>query len=225
MRVFRKRNKFGNFGGPPADADPIPDIVYQMGAEAAAQYVIERSRPSSPYAAMQAPGQEDIYGYPQAQLDATGIYEVPSDEYSGERRRSGPLNFIGSLFGISRSGSRERYHKEPSNNFLPRRPPPPGTPIKYRRRPGSPALVQSRVPSPVHFAQNSVPNSPDVARRLQRAQYSQDLQQLERQQRVQEELFMFNQPQFYPQYQQILQQPYFPSYPLMQQAPAIYSYY
>lgn len=229
MRIFRKRKKFGNFGGVPGDGEPIPDIVYQIGAEQAAQYAASRSRPQSPYAARRGSGQEDIYGYPRVLSEEDLGYQIVGDDFVEKPPKSSPLNFIGSLFGISRSSSRERYANRRMDNIVRPGSPahfnqlPPGTPIKYRRRAASPEFLQARVPSPLHFAQQPQLGSPDVARRYHRAQVSQDIQQLERQQRQQQEMMMLNQLQCGPQYQQI-QQPYFEAYPMIQQ-PQIYSYY
>ena len=50
------------------------------------------------------------------------------------------------------------------------RPPPDGTPVKFRRRPISPELLQSRSSSPFLFHQNHIPASPDMIRRFQQAQ-------------------------------------------------------
>jgi hypothetical protein len=250
MRVFRKRKKFGNFHGKPEDTEPMPDIVYQMGAEAAAQYVTRRSRSQSPYAEINAAEQEAIYGFPQVPIgEENAIYEIPSDEL-GEVRTSSPLKFLASVLGIGRSSSRERYANRAMDNFVRAGSPEhfnqrrPGTPVKFRRRPASPELLQprasspyhfvqqERVPSPLHFVPPSRSASPDVIRRLQRAQLSQDLQHIERQQRRQQEMLMINPIQYMPPYQQ-MQQPFYPmmnpninfqAYPMIHQ-PQMYSFY
>ncbi len=248
MRVFRKRKKFGNFHGTTDDAEPLPDIVYQMAAESAARYVAAQSMP---YAAMDPTGQQGIYSYPQA------------EENFDEVRASSPLKFIASVFGIGRSRSREPRAAKSKERFfemgssVPFRERPPGTPTKYRRRPASPEIVRSRPSSPFNFIQQerhaspihfvpperasspvnipppSHPNSPDVIRRLQRAQLSQDLQRIEREQRRQQEMMLMNSTPFIPQYQQvpdpyyslINSNPYIQGYPSLQQQPQFYSYY
>jgi hypothetical protein len=253
MRVFRKRKKFGNFGGAPEDAEPMPDIVYQMAAEAAVKYVAARARSQSPYAGIDLAKQEAIFGSPYSQIhivEENPFYEIPENESDEQVQASSPLKFIASALGFGRSRSRERYANRSRNNFVRAGSPvnfnqhPPGTPVKSRRRAASPELVQARapsplhfvqserVPSPLHFTQQSYPTSPDVARRLHRAQLSQELQRIEREQRRQHEMMMMNSLPYIPQYQQV-QQPYYPlinsnvnlqAYSMPQQ-PQMYSYY
>ncbi|CAF0728909.1 unnamed protein product [Adineta steineri] len=211
MRVFRKRKKFGNFGGPPRDAEPLPDIVYQMGAEQAARYVQLRARSTSPYAGTVGPHNHN------------SPYIVGEEEgYEGEEAeggRSSPLNFIANALGLNRSRSRAKKDDKARENFARSGSPgyfdepPPGTPVRYRRRPQSPEMFGSRPGSPayfaqaegrgspVHFGSHSRPGSPETLRRLQRAQYSQEMQRIERQQRRQQEMMMNNQGQYsaYPQ--------------------------
>jgi len=253
MRVFRKRKTFGNFGGAPEDEEPLPDIVYQMAAEAAAKYVVARARSQSPYGAIDPAQQDAIYGYPHSQIHIVGedpSYEIPENESNDRFRASSPLKFIASALGIGRSRSRERKANRSKNKFVRAGSPvnfiqrPPGTPSKFRRRAASPESMQARAPSPLqfvqsepvpsllHFTQQSHPGSPDVARRLYRAELSQELQRIEREQRRQEEMMMMNPLQYIPQYQQV-QQPYYPlinsnfnlqAYSMPQQ-PQMYSYY
>ena len=244
MRVFRKRKKFGNFRGQPDEA-PLPDIVYQMGAESAARYVVSRAGTPEPYDPM----------------DPEGIYEYPviaDDPFNEGRSSSSPLKLMALALGFGRSKSRERRAPRSMDRFVGNGSPvhfaeqPLGSPVKFRRRPGSPGFIQPRASSPYHFAgqervpsplrfgsperassplqfvHRSRPGSPDVIRRLQRAQLSQDLQRLEREQRRQQDFMMMNPIQFLPQYQPI-QQPYYPMgnpdvyMPAYQ--PQMYSYY
>ena len=242
MRIFRKRQKFGNFGGPPRDAEPLPDIVHQMGAEAARQYVALQAKMSNPHDA-NANGHGMVYTIPHVSMSNPQPAEDHFYEdmlYAEEDRNSSPLNFLSSVFGSSRSKSRERRANRQIDRFVRSGSPeqfheyPPGTPVKYRRRPASPELMQQRVgspyhfvqqervpsplhfvpqervPSPLHFAQNPRPSSPDIARRLQRAQHSQELQRLERQQRRQQDMMIGNPIQLIPQYPH-MQQPYYPT--------------
>ena len=248
MRVFRKRKKFGNFRGSSEDAEPLPDIVYQMGAESAAQYAMMHS---TPYGSMNVIGQQGVYGYPVVQ------------ERSDEVRSSSPFGFVASMFGIGRSKSREPRAARSQERFLEGGSPlgfaeqPPGTPIKYRRRPASPELARSRpsspynfiqqerLGSPIHFAPpergsspvhlppRSHPNSPDVIRRRHRAQVSQDLQRIEHEQRLQHDMMLMNSNPYMPQYPQppdgyyslINTNPYLQAYPSLPQQPPMYSYF
>ena len=247
MRVFRKRKKFGNFGGSSEDAEPLPDIVYQMGAESAARYAMMHS---TPYGVIDVNAQQGAYGYPMA-------------GETDEVRSSSPLGFVASMFGIRRSRSKERRAAKSKERFFEGGSParfgdqPPGTPIKYRRRPASPELVRSRpsspynfisqerMASPIHFAPpersaspmhlppRSHPNSPDVIRRLHRAQVSQDIQRMEREQRLQQEMMLMNPNPFMPQYPQppdayyslMNSNPYLQAYPSLPQQPPMYSYF
>ncbi|CAF0898813.1 unnamed protein product [Adineta ricciae] len=236
MRVFRRRKKFGNFGGPARDAEPLPDIVYQMGAEQAARLVALQARGQSP----------DL-----SRHGRYAPYIVDEDPYGGgedasEQRSSSPFNFIANALGISRSRSRRRVPDGQAENFARPGSPAhfahslPGTPVQYRRRAMSPELVRSRpsspfqfaqperVPSPLHFAHHSRPASPVITRRLQRAQFSQQLQQAEREQREQEEMMMMMNNnysgQFMAQYPQ-MQQPYYPLINSMAHQPQMYTFY
>ena len=247
MRVFRKRRRFGNFGGAPEDRDSMPDIVYQMGAEAAARYV-----------AQAAADEEAGYGLPPIYLDAP---VMTSDELEEDVRSSSPLNFLRSALGLSRSrsgqrlsnGSPDRFRRAGSPDHFGhrslgspvhfhRRPHSPehfayhslGSPERLRRRPHSPELVRSRpsspylfgrherVPSPLHFPLQSRPSSPDVIRRMQRAQLSQDLQRMEKQQRHQQDAMMAYQQQL--SYPLINSNADLQAWGMMQQQP-MYSFY
>jgi hypothetical protein len=64
-------------------------------------------------------------------------------------------------FNRSRSKSRERSFDRSA------RPPSRGTPVKFRRRPVSPELLQPRASSPFLFRQQSLPASPDMHRHFQ----------------------------------------------------------
>ncbi|UJR37808.1 hypothetical protein I4U23_030498 [Adineta vaga] len=236
MRVFRRRKKFGNFGGSARDAEPLPDIVYQMGAEQAARLVALQARGQSPYAGM------DNGSVPYI-VDDDDPYA--GAEYVQEQRSSSPFQFIANALHIGRSRSRRQFpDREVENIIRPGSPAHfahslPGTPVRYRRRAMSPELIGSRpsspfqfvqserIPSPVHFVQRSRPASPDVARRFQRAQLSQQIQQAEKQQREQQEMMMMmnNYPgQYMSQYPQS-QQPFYPLINSMVQQPQMYSYY
>jgi len=81
----------------------------------------------------------------------------------------------------TRHGSSDNFH-----NHLP------GTPVKYRRRPISPGLLQPSASSPFLFGQHSLPGSPEMTRHFQH----------EQQQQQQFDMMMPHPAQFYPQFQQ-----------------------
>lgn len=269
MRIFRRRKKDGNYQGPPIDSEPLPDIVYQMGAEAAARYVRLRASSPNPHDPM----------FLEA---AGGVYEVPKEEYeneveyydeSYEPARSSSTDLIASAFGFKRpKASKQRAHKPPKEGRFVRagspahfQQRPPGTPVHFHHRAASPDFAQERVGSPyhfaqqqrvgspvhfgqqqrvgspvhfaqeqqqrvgspVHFAQNARPSSPEIMRRLQRAQHSQEIQHVERQQRRQQQMMMAGAIQMAQQYPPYGQQAYYPNMqpiPIIQ-APQMYQYY
>jgi hypothetical protein len=270
MRIFRKRKKFGNFHGAAEDAAPLPDIVYQMGAEQAARYAARNSPgPPNHYGVIDPYEQEGGYDFPPGYGPIPGEGENPFGQEMGEEvRASSPLQFLSAALGIGRSRPRDRYS---NNSFEPfARPGSPhqfghrslGSPVKFRRRPQSPEFLQQRpgspyhfvqqervpsphhfqqkerasspyhfapqerAPSPLQFAQHSRPGSPDVARRLQRAQLSQDLQRMEKHQRREQEMMMEM------QFNQQAQQPFYPlmnsngnMHPWHSMQQPMYSYY
>ena len=247
MRVFRKR-KFGNFRGKAGDVkETLPDIVYQMGAEVAAQYVAVTPMPEDYDAAINQMKQGVRYGLPHY---AVPLKEDDIDEkyrYKLNRgRRASPLNFVSPRLSRPRSISRERYHSDLEEDHFVRADSPTyshqspiGSPVQSHRRSASPGLIRPRASSPYHlqnqrsssphhsapqeripsssqFAHASRRSSPyhfehqssstsDVARRLQRAQLSQDLQRTERQRREEEIMMMTNLVQYDPLYQQAQQ--------------------
>lgn len=246
MRIFRRRKKYDNRDGA-SGKEPLPDIVYQMGAEAAARYVAQ-----DPY------GPNIIYGS-RDRFDVPPPYPyvaVPEPEYDpfdgmadpalGSEVRSGsPINMLRSALRLNRSGSSDRFLNDSYDRHGRA-----GSPEHFGRgsRPGSPERMQARVGSPYLFAQPSAPRvasplqyhprsrtgSPEVFRRLQRAQHSQDLQRAEREQKQKQRENMMGayQAQYMPQYQQVQQ----PLYPMMNyngnqaggwnmQQPQIYPYF
>ncbi|UJR08431.1 hypothetical protein I4U23_012701 [Adineta vaga] len=83
---------------------------------------------------------------------------------------------------------------------------PPGTPIKFRRRPISPELLQPSASAPSIFGQHPGPASPDLLRHFQ---HEQQIPYVARQQQQQQfDRMMPPSAQFYPQFQQ-------PLYPMM----------
>ncbi|CAF2706383.1 unnamed protein product [Rotaria sp. Silwood2] len=219
MRVFRKKKRYYNH----PDGEPLPDIVYQMGAEAAARYVALASREQQAYAAINPYEQAAMYNQHHVPMVVGQNYIDEAAEYQigGNPRRSSPLNFIASPFGLGRSGSREHFSRAGSPAHFHQYQP--GSPAHYHQRSHSPELIRSRPSSPVPFIPPVRSTPADVARRLQRAQLSQDLQRMERYERRQEEMMLANGAQFVPQYQQV-QMPYYSMNPMLQQ-PQMYPYY
>jgi len=147
MRLFRKRKKFGNF----RDGTAPPDIVYQLGAEAAAAHVVFEPMPPS----------TDF-------TDFDDQTEWIANDVDAQRAGS-PLNFFHPQSLNSRG--RERLRRNGSADFLQRmdspehfhqmRPCSPerfgaGAPAYYRDqiRAGSPAQFRrARAGSPEHFHQ------------------------------------------------------------------------
>jgi len=257
MRIFRKRSKFGNFRGAAEDTEPLPDIVYQMGAEQAARYAALLSRTQSPYAANNLRRQEGAYSIPHvsgSRQEGDAFHEIYGPESGEKVPSSSPLNVIASALGMDRIRRRNRTSRSTMNNFV-RTGSPGGSPLHFGSRSNSPEMIQSRssspyqfspiepVPSPLHFAQSErMPSplnftqqpslaSPDVARRMERARLSQELQQLEKQQRLQQSMMNYT-AMFAPQYPQG-QQPFYPmmntygnnqAYSMMQQ-PQMYPHF
>lgn len=125
------------------------------------------------------------------------------------RREKSLENFAG--FNRARSKSRERIFDPSVRRGSPQHfhHPLPGTPVKYRRRPVSPELLQPRNSSPFLIRQKSLPGSPEMRSHFQHVQHLQHLQNIARQQEQQQRQMMMGYPaQYYPQFQQ-------PSYPMM----------
>jgi len=231
MRIFRRRKKDESFQGPPiVDAEPLPDIVYQMGAEAAVRYVRMRAGSPNPHDPMF--------------IEATGgVHEVPDDRYrNDEGYYEEPKRRV---LKIKRpKASQQHAQKPPKEGYFVRagspaqfQQYPPGTPVHHHRRAASPDFAQQervgspylfaqqqRVGSPAQFGQNARPGSPEMMRRVQRAQHSQELQRAEKEQRRQQEMMMagaMHMAQPYPYGQQVY-------YPNMQPFPGgmqMYQYY
>ena len=220
MRVFRKIRKVSKFDGA-AEHEPLPDVVYQMAAEAAVRYARQ-----DPYGVGRSTtGAGDIYGlssaFPYPPVPMAEVYDGDQveDNYMYEQpRASSPVNLIRSALGRNRSRSHERYLDDDSRRFSRPGSPehmaqhPVGSPRRFRSRPGSPELVRSRpgsphrfeqrerMNSPVHFESRSRPSSPAAIQRIQLAKLSQDLQRAEHLRRQQEQLQHLYQGQFMPSY-------------------------
>lgn len=260
MRVFRKRKSVGNYGE--GNAEHLPDIVYQMGAEAAARYAASAAQGQDSYDVNGFIEEPTIYGIPYNPVAIDENYPNEElEEINNDVRRSSPLQFLASALGVGRPKSRHR-RREASNERFGRRGSPAnfhrraiGSPAHFNERPYSPVMVRSRPSSPYQFVPVERPSSPynfrpekrassphnfipkvhstpaDVARRLQRAQLSQDLQNIEKQQRFQQDMIMANPVGLPPQYH-LPQLPYYSMngypniqhHPMMQQGP-MYSYY
>ena len=243
MRIFRKRKPYAHYDGASGN-EPLPDIVYQMGAEAAARFVAQ-----NPYPGNNAYRARDVYAaVPMA--DENPYEEMYDEPPAPVRRSSSSLNMFRSAFGLNRSGSRERFANDSFDRYVGA-----GSPQHFvrRSRPASPELmhpraasphlfaerergspqihyVQSRAPSPLRFNSRPRASSPEIFRRLERAQLSQDLQNAGREQRRRENMIGA-----YPaQYMAPFQQPFYPMMNFnanqgggwnMMQQPQIYSYF
>jgi len=104
------------------------------------------------------------------------------------------------VFDRSRSKSRERsFDRTPRSRSR-------GTPVKFRRRPISPEILQPRASSPFFFGQHSLPNSPAMQHRFA---HPPQFQHMPRQ--PQFDMMMMDQPvEFLPPFQQPFQQPFHP---------------
>jgi hypothetical protein len=250
MRVFRKRKKYNNLDGA-SNEEPIPDVVYQMGAEAAARYVAQDL-----HHARRGSTAEDFYDLPPLYPYLPVEGDMYNNDMQMNRRRertrtSSPLNFIRSAIGLSRSGSHKRDMNDLSNPYARSNSsqrfgsPVPGSPTQYRSRAMSPVVIASRSASPYHFVQQeraATPHrsrsrsrtaSPDVIRRLQRAQLSQDLQRIEQEREHQDRLMRAHPVRFLPQYGPASQPHYsimnsnsnIPVWHVLQQQQHVYPYF
>ncbi|CAF1271952.1 unnamed protein product [Rotaria sp. Silwood1] len=192
-----------------------------MGAEVAAQYAAVAAGQQQEYAAINPYEQAAIFNQYHVPMQENYFDEDAAYHMGGGLRRSSPLNFIGSAFGLGRSGSRERFARAGSPAYFHQYRS--GSPAHYRRRSRSRDLIQSQSSSPVSFIPPVSSSPADIARRLQRAQLSQDLQLMEKYRRYQEEMMLGNAAQFTPQYHQF-QMPYYSMNPTLQQ-PLMYSFY
>lgn len=260
MRVFRRRNNPNSYDQS-SGVEPIPDIVYQMGAEAAARYVAQNPYPSAGVYNMPA-----LYpAVPIAALDQAYL-EEEVEERGHRSRASSPMNLIRSVVRSNRSKSRNRQKSRRNHDRFARAGSPEqfaragspdqfvrsgspehfarsvrGSPVHFGARPGSPYLIphSDPIPSPIPFMPpveehlvrpvtphvGVVSSTPaDVARRMHRAQVSQDLQRIERQQRFHASLIQANPLAYRTPYASLPPQ----YYSVAQQVPIsapVYSYY
>ncbi|CAF0847457.1 unnamed protein product [Rotaria sordida] len=227
MRVFRlKKNYYGQPG-----AEPIPDVVYQMGAEVAARYLASVESENQAYGAINPYEQIDMYNryYVPMSIEENYFDEGAKFPMGGYLQHSPPLNFIAPSLGSYRSRSHKPYFNS-SGDYFSRAGSPTyfdryrsSSPAHYRQQSLSPQLIRSGSSSHVPFIPPVSSSPADIARRLQRAQLSQDIQRMGRYQGHQQEIMLTNAGQFVPEYQQS-QMPYYSMNPITQQ-PQMYPFY
>lgn len=181
MELLRKLKKKASLHIGPEDHRPRPR------SRSRHEMRMETPRPTIDYGPLP---QSFFHAVNSARQDA-GYDALPVLPRGEENALYEQIDNEGSSFHRSRSKSRER----PVDRGV--RPPSRGTPVKFRRRPISPDLLQPRPSSAFHFRQHSLPNSPHMHHRFQPYPPQQ--------------LFDMNMPhpvQFYPQFQQ-------PFYPMM----------
>ena len=251
MRVFRRRSNPNGYDQS-SGREPMPDIVYQMGAEAAARYVAQ-----NPYASAGIYNMPAMYpAVPIAAVDEAYLEEEVEDR--GHRSRaSSPVNLIRSVVRSSRSKSRHRQKSRRNYDQFARAGSPEqfaragspenfarsvrGSPVHFEARPGSPYLIphSDPIPSPIPFMSPAeehilrpvtprvgvVSSTPaDVARRMHRAQVSQDLQRIEQQQRFHASLIQATPLAYRTPYASLPPQ-YYPMGHQVPMAAPVYSYY
>lgn len=189
MELLRKLKKkaslhIGQDHTPPPPPPPLPRGRHEMRMESPRPMVDYGPLPRSFFHAVNSARQDAGYDalpvFPHGSIpngDENGSYEQVENDFPSFHR--------------SRSKSRDRAVDRGV------RPRSRGTPVKFRRRPISPDLLQPR-PSPAfHFRQHSLPNSPHMHHRFQHLPPQQLF-----------DMNMAHPVQFYPQFQQ-------PFYPMM----------
>jgi len=214
MGLFRKLKKLGSLHLLQENkAPPTPNNRRRMRDQAAPSNINYDKLPRSFFSAVDLARQQAGYDplpvivrEPIPTREESFTFENPEGEFLA--------------FDRSRPKSRERpFDRSP-------RPHSRGTPVKFRRRPISPELLQPSASSPFLFHQHSVPASPDMHRRFQ---HPQQFQRIPSQQQF--DMMMGQQPaQFFPQFQQpfypmmnpnVNMQPWF----MMQQQPQMYPFF
>jgi hypothetical protein len=194
MRILRKIKKLGNLligqeddgPSPPNDrhrmrdgAPPPPPPNINYGP-------LPRSFFSAVNLAREDAGYDALPVFPRGPIptgEENHVYEYPKAEFPAFER--------------SRSKSRERSLDRSARHRSR------GTPVKFRRQPISPELLQPSASSPFLFRQHSLPSSPEMHRRFQPAQ---QFQHIPGQQQQQFDMMMGQPVQFFPQFQQ----PFYP---------------
>lgn len=194
MGILRKLRKLGdllsdreeNNPQPPPPAPPIPNhrpwLRNEIPPHVNHNYgPLPQSFFNAVDSARQQAGYDPLPVFPRETIpDGEGnhLYEEPVNDFPPVDR--------------SRSKSRERqFDRIPRSQSR-------GTPVKFRRRPPSPELLQASHSSPFLFRQHSLPNSPDMHRRFQHPQQFQHIPR----QTPQVDMMMAYPNQFYPQFQQ-----------------------
>ncbi|CAF1196047.1 unnamed protein product [Adineta ricciae] len=191
MGLLRKLRQFGSEhilplldGRPPKGDEPVPPQDLEYGP-----------LPQSFFKAVNVAREEAGYEALALKRDKHGLDRGMRSEFGAFDRSRRPSN--GQQFDRSvRHGSPEQFRRLP-----------PGTPIKFRRRPISPELIQPSASAPSLFGLQPHPVSPDMLREFQ---YAQQMSHVPRQQQHQQQFDMMPPPaaSFYPQFQQ-------PLYPMM----------
>ena len=197
MGLLRKLRQFGSEhilplldGRPPKRDEPVPPEPQDM------EY---GPLPQSFFKAVNVARQEAGYEELPFKRDKHGQNRGMRPEFGAfdqSRRPSNERQFDRSI----RHGSPEQFRRLP-----------PGTPIKFRRRPISPELIQPSASAPSLFGVQPHPVSPDMLRQFQYAQQTPHIpRQQQHHQQQQQQFDMMPPPaaSFYPQLQQ-------PLYPMM----------
>ncbi|CAF1059204.1 unnamed protein product [Adineta ricciae] len=189
MGLLTKLRRFGSEhilplldGRPPKRDEPVPPQDVEYGP-----------LPQSFFKAVNVAREEAGYDALALKRDKHGLDRGMRPEFGAfdrSRRPSHERQFDRS----TRHGSPEQFRRLP-----------PGTPIKFRRRPISPELIQPSASAPSLFGLQPHPVSPDMLREFQ---YAQQMSHVPRQQQQQLDMMPPPAASFYPQFQQ-------PLYPMM----------
>lgn len=206
MGLFRKLKRLID-SQIPRDEEPrrVPDGRRQMRPEVQPLNGEYDAIPRSFFNAVDSNRQQA--GYDPLPVFVRGEFQSEEDRLNQEleaefdamdRKRAKSLER--SFDRLSRPGSSKNLHQLP-----------PGTPIKFRRQPIQPELLQPSASAPFFFRQHSLPSSPEMLRRFQQQQHFQHMARQQQQPQLpqQRDMMMGHPPQFYPpQFQQ-------PFYPMM----------
>jgi hypothetical protein len=209
MGLFRKLRKFASIHLLQEDAAPPPPPPRphgrhrrrgDVGPPADNSYEpLPRSFLHAVNSAREEAGYDSLPVFPQGPIpvpDRNPMHQQFSEEFGRGRSKSHDR-----AFRHQPPGTPVKFRRRPISPDMLQ--PHASSPFLFRQRPSSPDLLQPHASSPFLFRQHSVPASPDVIRRFQHEQH------IARQQHQQQQQMMMPQPgQFYPQFQQ-------PFYPMM----------
>ena len=195
MGILRRIKKLATFKLPPEFvARPLPKDQRHRRVEhrAPAQHVVYGPLPSSFFNAVnearEHAGYDPLPAFPRGQMADAQVQHKSVDNLRSPLSRS-------------RSKSRDRFdERRGSAEHLHQYPP--GTPIKYRRRPSSSAFLQPDGSPAFLPRQQSVPSFPDAHHHFQQAQLAQHIAQQQQQQQHHDMMMMSQSAQFLPQFQQ-----------------------